>query len=797
MDIEIMKAAQRITAGQAVRTTGSGTVTPAIKTDELHTSPFFGVALETVDPPHNVKVRVQISGVFTLRSLGPDKPGAVGAVGIDSSGQLVRAASKKCVSAPNWIGDCDASGTVTIRPRRDTRLSVLDFGAVGNGKTDEGADDADAIQSALDCAMRFDTTDGSVVYLPPGDYRIKKPLRISNGCILEGAGLAYHDETSRILADVKSGNFNLSVSTKIGEVGGGTARETVYCAIALVGYETGLAMTPPRGRADYAVLRQLALHSIPAQGTPAASFQAPQMDGIRVMATGACIERMSVVSFRRNGIEISSSEVAPVVNASGVQIRDCRLTSNGQNGLDIGSLGNDNASTILVMNVDATSNGRDGICDNSRFGSTFVSCHTAANRRRNYSCDGKSRPSVYVGCYAEADAPSVFKSRNTAVIGGDIDTTSDSVFWGFNSLGKGPSALRVVNDYSKVHKYWIADAGVDIEEGEEQTPQKGPGNGYKYRAIHAGHTYGVNGLPREKKGMPDFKPDTDLVELDGLVWKCEGKNEPQVTTSNTLGSYGEDPTIIHDFQIVTVDGKLQPAGDSLFRTQVQTGPPGTKGRVEVSLLSHGLPFHTYYQTAYENGPLPGKLMLPEAWIGKPDDERRIGVVYSGTPFDTSVGSCYFYSPGDLILNALDDSTRRGPIGWAVQAACGRWKLALPWTRGTHYHIGQTVRPTHANHFLYRLTAYITDGPLDPGLNVSGEEDPWPHDQDQRVGSLTNDKHLVWQTIYDLDDPANQWCIEPLPQRAEKQTKSNATSIDQLKNDFNALLDKMRKANLLE
>ncbi|MFE2210820.1 glycosyl hydrolase family 28-related protein [Streptomyces canus] len=790
MDIENMKAAQRITAGQAVRTTGSRTVTPATaEAEKFHTSPFFGVALETVSRA-NDPVKVQVSGLFTLRSLGPEVGSAprFGAVGINSSGQLVRATSKECVSAPNWIGDCDASGTVTIRPRRDTRLSVLDFGAVGNGKTD----DADAIQSALDCAMRLGTTDGSVVYLPPGEYRIKKPLVISNGCILEGAGLAYHDETSRILADV-TGNFKL----KIGAVGG----EAVYCAIALVGYATGLAMTPPRGRADYAVLRQLALHSIPAQGTPAATFQAPQMDGIRVMATGACIERMSVVSFRRNGIEISSSEVAPVVNASGVQIRDCRLTSNGQNGLDIGSLGNDNASTILVMNVDATSNGRDGICDNSRFGSTFVSCHTAANRRRNYSCDGKSRPSVYVGCYAEADAPSVFKSRNTAVIGGDIDTTSDSVFWGFNSLGKGPSALRVVNDYSKVHKYWIADAGVDIEEGEEQTPQKGPGNGYVYRAIRAGHTRGVNGLPPEKKGMPDFPPvvDAELEELDGLVWKCVRKNEPQVTTSNTLGSYGEDPTIIHDFQIVTVDGKLQLAGDSLFRTQVQKAPAAIKGRVAVSLISGGVSFPpTYYQTAYENGPFPGALMLPEAWIGNYNyGERRICVVTGGNPYNTRVGSCNFYRPGDLLVNAVRGQTDPDEIGWTVKAACGRGAAASSWASGKHYQIGDIVKPTPVNGFVYLLHAYKPGDPLDPHNKVSGPSQPlsWNRDVPQHVEALTDDNHLEWMTLYDLDE--NKWCIVPLPQCAEKQTKSNATSIDQLKDDFNALLDKMRKANLLE
>ncbi|MFE2140499.1 glycosyl hydrolase family 28-related protein [Streptomyces sp. NPDC059456] len=804
MDIENMKAAQHITAGQAVRTTGSRTVTPAIKTEELHTSPFFGVALETVDPPHNVKV--QVSGLFTLRSLGPDRfrPDRFGAVGINSSGQLVRATSEECVSAPNWIGDCDASGTVTIRPRRDTRLSVLDFGAVGNGKTDEEADDTDAIQSALDCAMRFATTDGSVVYLPPGDYRIKKPLRISNGCILEGAGLAYHDETSRILADVKSGNFNLSVSTKIGEVGGGTARETVYCAIALVGYGAGLAMRPPRGRADYAVLRQLALHSIPAQGMPAATLQAPQMDGIRVMATGACIERMSVVSFRRNGIEISSSEVAPVVNASLVQIRDCRLTSNGQNGLDIGSLGNDNASTILVTNVDASSNGRDGICDNSRLGCTFVSCHTAANKHRNISCErpSSSTYSVYLGCYAEIDAPAVFKGP-IAVVGGDMDITPDSTYWGFGPVrgGHGPSALKVLNNFSKVQLYRAVSGGIDIDKGEQKTggildngiPSKA--QGYLYEAQNSGRTGGVE---------PNWNTTKESLTQDGtpnggVTWLCLGKLEPKIVTSNILGS-DVDSTIIQDIQSVTMDGKLQPAGDSLFRTQVQTDPPAIKGRVAASLISKSSFPPTYYQTAYENGPFPGALMLPEAWIGNyVYGERRICVVTGGNPYNTRVGSCNFYRPGDLLVNAYRDPTDPIEIGWTVKAACGRGSAASPWAPGQHYQIGDIVKPTPANDFVYLLHAYKPGDPLDPHFKVSGPTQPlsWNRDVLQHVEALTDDNHLEWMTLYDLDVPENRKYIEPIPQRVADQKNSTAVDIDHLKNDFNALLAKLRAAHLLE
>lgn len=435
-----MLAAQDITAGQAVRITKSPTttgspatpVTPAVApavqsnnpNDEtlqaLHTLPFFGFALQSVRAKTNVKV--QIGGVVA-DGLGPGKPGAVG---VNSSGRLVRANAPKedaCISAPNWIGDCDASGMVTIRPRRDMRLNVLDFGAAGDGK----ADDTDALQGALDCAMRLGRmtddplSDGKVVYLPPGDYLITKPLVVSNGCILEGAGFGSRG-TSRIRADVKSGDFNLSTRTKhdppgvggsIGQVGVTGAGETVYCAIALTGSWTG---PPDRGRADYAVLRQFTLESKPLQRrgtTEAELYQAPQMDGLRVMAHGPWIEKVRIAGFRRNGITIYASYpkagFTPEVNANLTQIRDCLIYGNGQHGLDIGSVGKDDTNSMLVMNVSARDNGRDGIHDYSYLGCTFVSCHTDTNQHRNISSEHDAAWSVYVGCYAERDAPVVFK----------------------------------------------------------------------------------------------------------------------------------------------------------------------------------------------------------------------------------------------------------------------------------------------------------------------------------------------------------------------------------------------------
>ena len=63
-------------------------------------------------------------------------------------------------------------------------LSVKDFGAVGNGTTDDRA----AIQRAIDHCQattkvgRFDRRNRGSLYVPPGTYRICGALRITNGC---------------------------------------------------------------------------------------------------------------------------------------------------------------------------------------------------------------------------------------------------------------------------------------------------------------------------------------------------------------------------------------------------------------------------------------------------------------------------------------------------------------------------------------------------------------------------------------------------------------------------------------
>ncbi|MGE9296068.1 MAG: glycosyl hydrolase family 28-related protein, partial [Puniceicoccales bacterium] len=61
------------------------------------------------------------------------------------------------------------------------------FGAIGDGK----ADDTAAIQAAIDAARRHG--DNAIAYLPHGEYRITKPLRLEGGGYIFGGGTVYSE----------------------------------------------------------------------------------------------------------------------------------------------------------------------------------------------------------------------------------------------------------------------------------------------------------------------------------------------------------------------------------------------------------------------------------------------------------------------------------------------------------------------------------------------------------------------------------------------------------------------------
>jgi len=81
-----------------------------------------------------------------------------------------------------WTSLCPAGGPTSAPAAREGEFSVREFGAVGDGKTDDTA----AIQRAIDTAAGT----GGVVYLPPGRYLVAGNLKVAKGVALKGANQA-------------------------------------------------------------------------------------------------------------------------------------------------------------------------------------------------------------------------------------------------------------------------------------------------------------------------------------------------------------------------------------------------------------------------------------------------------------------------------------------------------------------------------------------------------------------------------------------------------------------------------
>ena len=103
-----------------------------------------------------------------------------------------RATDGYCVSAPNWLGYCDGYGTITVAPRLADNFNVLDFGAKGDGVTD----DTTAIMAAINSLTSTDTSlvgwvGGGTVLFPAGIYicssAITLPLNVPMIIAGEGA----------------------------------------------------------------------------------------------------------------------------------------------------------------------------------------------------------------------------------------------------------------------------------------------------------------------------------------------------------------------------------------------------------------------------------------------------------------------------------------------------------------------------------------------------------------------------------------------------------------------------------
>jgi hypothetical protein len=525
-----------------------------------------------------------------------------------------------------------------------------------------------------------------------------------------------------------------------------------------------------------------------------ALYQAPQMDGLRIMSHGARFEDLIITDFRRNGIICYASyppTFTPQVNSNNTQFRDLVLSMNGGNGIEIGG---DDANVMTGINVDASSNGECGIFDHSFLGCLWVGCHTAANRRYNYECNRPSSPtfSAFIGCYAEQDAPSIFKGP-VNVDGGDLSfITKDSMFEGSVAAAGGRRLLSVSNDdYGSVYREWPGTGsgyGLKIRTFTDDPFYYLPGNGYYYKCIVAGSTYGSYRVPAESAPVWPTTPGQTVV--DGTVtWECVGAYEPYPKTF-FAGPQGQGTIMTYG----AYDRGLGYAYSYHWKTKLNYTE--WAGRWTDIWYSSGA--GTHWMTTrgdYMSRPYPGAFCQPGVHYGSAYyGERSIQATHTGTGTPKSDDAGLMKGRlmgGDIIVNARNSLDGTGlPAGepWA-------WRVkkhgALPysrlhganatWVAGRHYLFGDVIKVNvGGTDYCFECFAYqTTTGVL--AVNVTGGTEPtWSTAR----GSLTVDNKITWVSQGPYAPDAS---LEPLPRQQVLDVRDYGAKGDGVSDDRPAIL----------
>jgi hypothetical protein len=192
----------------------NGTALSAIGSGRAIASSGANIVIAT---PANITAGFNLAGVTIAATLGGDVPivtqgfvpptvfslgaGIACAVGVDVNGTPVRVTDATCVSGRHQLGWVDTGGTVYVSPQKRPWFSIEDYGAKGDGSTD----DLPAFIAAMHAATTDPTSSnpnnhrGGMVYVPAltapnsyflnGDLIVDRPVSFIAG---DSVSLASH-----------------------------------------------------------------------------------------------------------------------------------------------------------------------------------------------------------------------------------------------------------------------------------------------------------------------------------------------------------------------------------------------------------------------------------------------------------------------------------------------------------------------------------------------------------------------------------------------------------------------------
>lgn len=280
------------------------------------------------------------------------------------------------------------TGTAELSQTVETKLaqtvSVVDFGAVGNGITDDYA----AFRAALDAlpatggTLLIPATTANIWYLSDTLY-LNKPVRIIGQTIAWSPFIASTGTILEFAAD----KFGLVVNSNdsVGAIAPG---------------------------ANYSNLSNLVIVSRGGQSGLNNGGTGIAVDGILIRAPKVRLDSVRVWYWKRNGIRIQTI-TAFVENANmwAINVADCQF--NGSHGFFADG---PNANAGVAIRLDCSNNSGWGIFDSSFLGNTYVGCHTDSNTLGPVKTDDPNASNTFIGLYSETGLAEIVDP--TIIMGG-------------------------------------------------------------------------------------------------------------------------------------------------------------------------------------------------------------------------------------------------------------------------------------------------------------------------------------------------------------------------------------------
>lgn len=275
----------------------------------------------------------------------------------------------------------------TVRAKLREGVSVKDFGAVGDGVTDDYA----AFQAAHDSLSASNSDVGGEIYIPSGTYYLSDTWDIKKRVTIRGTNAGDQPETSACILRFPANKDGIRFWSSIDSDTGTNAVQS-----RLIGVE-------------------LKANAKDATG-----------NGIKT-TTKITVEHCIIRDFKENGIEIHGQTGG---GATGIadfwKVSSTRIVTCGGHGLYVH--GND-SQIGLAEQVECSSNTGYGFYDISAYGNTYIACQAAGNTAGSYYNVSTTTyyGSIYLGCYVEfgTGATPVFNS-DSIILGGVLSAVAET-----------------------------------------------------------------------------------------------------------------------------------------------------------------------------------------------------------------------------------------------------------------------------------------------------------------------------------------------------------------------------------